>query len=87
MHKVLDRKNKVLTLYKHHLKGSVITRLKKNYLTVYDIEIGDYDNDQLKDFNNNDYIIAVLHEALRLGYPVLLHVDNITRLLIFNRSV
>lgn len=85
--KVLDRKNKKVTLYKDHLKNSVIARLRSGYMTMYDIKIGDPSKEDYGDFTKSEYIPRVLSEAERLGYPVLLQMDNTIRLLIFNRSL
>jgi hypothetical protein len=60
----------------HHIRSSVITRLRKGKMSVYDIQEKDV-------YNHNRYFLQKAEED---NLPVLLQVNNITRLLIFNKD-
>jgi hypothetical protein len=61
----------------HHIRSSVITRLRKGKISVYDISDKDV-------YNHNVYFLQKAEEE---NIPVLLQVNNITRLLVFNRKL
>ena len=78
MVQALDHRLRVLTLHKHHLKNTVIKRLNHNRMSIYDIE--------MHDFNKHVYLTKCLTAAELYSYPVVLVMPELTRLLIFNRQ-
>jgi len=74
---VLYYDDKEVCLEGHHVKSSVIRRLDKGYITIYDITID----------NINSYGREYLEIAESKGLVVFLTVRGIKRLLIFNRII
>jgi len=64
-------------LEKHHLMDRVLNRLRKGYISEYDIEVKDILSD------SRHYINYARDKNLR----VMLKINNIKRLLIFNRDI
>jgi len=77
MPRVLYYNQTKVSLEKHHVMNSVLNRLKKGYISVYDIEVS-HINSQY-----HHYISYAREHNLRVE----LVINGITRLLIFNRDI
>lgn len=77
MSRILYYNQTRISLEKHHVMNSVLSRIKKGYMSIYDIEVN-HINSQY-----HHYISYARAENL----PIVLTVNGITRLLIFNREV
>jgi len=77
MPRVLHYNQKEVSLKKHHVMASMLTKLRRGHITVYDIEVRHI---------NSQYHHYISY-ARANNLPVMLTVNGITRLLIFNREV
>jgi hypothetical protein len=77
MSRVLYHNQTKISLEKHHVLNSVLTKLRRGHMTVYDIEVNHI---------NSQYHHYISH-ARAENLPVVLTVNGITRLLIFNREL
>lgn len=75
---LLDFETNRFVLRKHHVKNSALKRLAKGCMSVYDIEKSDIHKQFLNAYNSR---------GKKFSFPVILIIDNVTRLLIFNRNV
>jgi hypothetical protein len=76
--RLIDYDTERVVLQKEHLKDNTIKRLDKGSISVYDIEKSDV---------HSEYIYAYKTRAKKLGFPVLLIINGITRLLIFDKKI
>jgi 4-hydroxy-3-methylbut-2-enyl diphosphate reductase IspH len=74
----LDYK-KVLILREHDIKKTTLKRIKHKDITVFDITIKDLFKDVHRDMQ--------IEFCKKKGYPILLQIGNIKRLLIFNKPL
>jgi hypothetical protein len=77
MPRVLYYNQTKVSLEKHHVMDSVLTKLRRGHMTVYDIEVSHIHSQY------HHYISYARADNI----PVMLTVNGITRLLIFNREV
>ena len=77
MPRILYYNQHEVCLEKHHIMNSVVNRLRKGYMSEYDIEVKDI----LGDYHH--YISYARDKNLR----VMLKINKIRRLLIFNREL
>jgi hypothetical protein len=75
---LIEFDNKRVVVRKHHIKNSSLKRLEKGYMTVWDIEKSDVLSSIIYSYENR---------AKKFNFPVFLIVNDITRLLIFDKAV
>lgn len=70
---------KKLILREHDVKKTTLKKIKYRMMTVWDVT--------LVDIYKENYTEARIKEACEKGYPILLEMHGVTRLLIFNRPL
>jgi len=70
---------KVLVLREHDIKKTTLKRIKYKDITIFDIG--------LTDLYKHKYIERQIEICKEKGYPVVITINNVTRLLIFNRTL
>jgi len=73
---VLEHQKKLI-LREHDVKNITLKKIKYKMMTIWDITLSDLYKDKYRD--------AQIQECYEKGYPVLLNIHGITRLLIFNK--
>lgn len=70
---------KKLVLREHDIKKTTLKKIKYKMMTIWDVD--------LVDIYKEKYTEARMQEAREKGYPILLELHGVTRLLIFNRPL
>lgn len=71
---------KKLILREHDVKKTTLKKIKHKMMTIWDIELDE-------DIYKEKYTEARIKYALEKGYPILLELHGITRLLTFNKPL
>ena len=77
--RILDY-HKKLILRDHDVKKTTLKKIEYKIMTIWDIELD-------KDIYKDNYTKDRIKECYDKGYPILLNIHGVTRLLIFNRPL